>query len=94
MGILDDNNLLWGAYSDEPLSREKEQKERSSRRYGIAGLVLSVLWIFGFGSLFGLLLGGLARVDAQSPFARRLSNVAMTLGAIGLLAAMVLVVVG
>ena len=89
MGILDDNNFVFGAFTKDGPKRNAEQRERSARRVAIAGIVFSVIWIFGLGSVLGILFGATARGDAESPTARRLSTAAITLGLIGFVFAIV-----
>ena len=86
MGLLDDSNVLAGAFNKPGLSRSVEKRERSARRWAIAGIVLSLLWLFGIGSVLGALAGGLARLDAESTEARRLANIALGLALLGIVA--------
>ena len=84
MGILDDNNFLAGSFAKETPKRTPEQRDRSARRFAIAGIVCSILWLFGFGSVIGMILGGTARGDAESTTSKRLALAAIVLGFVGL----------
>ena len=84
MGILDDNNFLVGTFDRDAPKRTEDEWERSARRWAIAGLVLSIAWLLGIGSLLGILAGATARGDAQSVASKRLALAAIILGVIGL----------
>lgn len=92
MALLDDNNFLRGAFDRPGLSRDATKRDRSSRRLSIISLVLAVVWLFGFASMFGALLGIMARIDAETPKTRRLADVAIGLNLVGVLIAFLLVV--
>lgn len=87
LAILDDSNFLRGAFGKGDLKRSTSERDRSARRWALAGIALSLIWIFGLGSLFGIIAGLLGRVDSESAQTRRLADVAIGLGLVGVLAA-------
>ena len=90
--VLDDNNLLKGAFDRPGLKRNRQELEKSSRR--LISTVLAVIWVFGFASLCGLVLGIMARVDAEMLKSRRLASIAIGLNLLGLFAALGFVALG
>lgn len=92
--VLDDNNLLKGAFDRPGLKRNRQELEKSSRRLSLISTVLAVIWVFGFASLCGLVLGIMARVDAETLKSRRLASIAIGLNLLGLFAALGLVALG
>jgi len=89
--VLEAENPLTGAFGRPETQRTPEQRERSSRRWAIFGVVMSLMWLGGFGSLIGLAAGGLARGDAKTSFNRRLATAAVVISIVGLVAAAVMV---
>jgi len=94
VGLLEDTNILKGAFGRDPQQLSPDERDRSARRWGIAGIVLGVIWFFGMASIFAIGAGLLARMQAQSEPNRRLANVAILLGIGGLVLTALLVVVG
>lgn len=93
MGLLDDSNILAGSFTKPGLNRNDEERDRSARRWATAGIVLSVLWIFAVGSLFGAIAGAMGRIDAQTPETRRLADAAIGLGIVGFIVTVVIMIV-
>lgn len=85
--VLDDNNLLKGAFDRPGLDRTSEKRDRSSRRNSIISIVLAVIWVFGFASLIGAMVALMARMDAESPKTRRLAHIALGLNLLGIVVA-------
>ncbi len=93
MGILDDNNLLMGAFNRDPETpRSPESRDRSALFRAIIGIVFGVLWLWGLGALVGLFLGGLARSQAVRPLTRGLATAAMAIGGLGVALAIVVLI--
>jgi hypothetical protein len=74
--------------SDEA-SREQSSGDGSALPFAIASLVVAALWIYGFGSLFGIGFGALALFQLQrgadgGRVARILSIFGIALGVLGI----------
>ena len=66
--------------------------ERTSpQRLGIAAVALSILWLFGLGSVFGIILGGIARTKADTDQDRLIAHAALGIGVLGLVIVLVLI---
>ncbi|MEM9892205.1 MAG: hypothetical protein AAF962_15170 [Actinomycetota bacterium] len=89
MGLLDDGNILRGRFRrDADVEDPITVDDGSARLFGILALVLGLLWIWGLGSLIGLILGIAARSTAQRTFTRRLALVAIVVCIVGMVLAL------
>ena len=82
MGVLDDHNL----YPTLPGQSDAEARPGIA---AILAIVFALLWLYGIGSLFGVLIGVYARLHVEDDgWPKVVATVAVALGAVGLAVAL------
>lgn len=91
MGLLDDHNTLHGTFGSPTRRRSEAERVRTSRRWAIIGIVAALLWLGGIFSLVAVFCGLYALMEARHVGASKvLPAIAMVLGVVGLVAALVI----